>query len=82
MDALVLRGLLAGPGGGGLDGPGFFTRLFRRNPPERVLRFLDGLTSPREELALMSTAPLGPMLRATAADAGVRASRLAGGRGR
>jgi len=82
MDALVLRGLLAGPGGGGLDGPDFFVRLFRRNPADRVLRFLDGLTPPREELALMSTAPLGPMLRATAADAGARASRLAGGRER
>jgi len=82
MDALVLRGLLTGPGAGGLDGPGFFVRLFRRNPPERVLRFLDGLTAPREELALMSTAPLGPMLRATAADAGARTSRLLSGWGR
>ena len=78
MDALVLRGLLAGGERGGLDGPDFFVRLFRRNPPERVLRFLDGLTSPAEELALMATSPRGTMLRTAAADARSRAARLAG----
>ena len=82
MDALVLRALLAGADGGGLDGPDFFVRLFRRNPPERVLRFLDGLTGPREELALMATSPRGPMLRAAAADAASRAVRLADRSGR
>lgn len=78
MDALLLRGLLAGAARGGLDGPDFFVRLFRRNPPDRVLRFLDGLTSPAEELALMATSPRGTMLRAAAGDARSRAARLAG----
>lgn len=78
MDALVLRALLDGPRHGGLDGPDFFVRLFARNPPQRVLRFLDGLTSPAEELALMATSPRAPMLRAAALDA---ARRLRGPRG-
>lgn len=69
MDALVLRALLDGAAGGGLSGPEFFVRLFARNPPQRVLRFLDGLTGPGEELALMATSPRGPMLRAAARDA-------------
>lgn len=77
MDALVLRALLDGPRRGGLDGPEFFVRLFARNPPQRVLRFLDGLTGPGEELALMATSPRGPMLRAAALDA---AWRLRSGR--
>lgn len=71
MDALVLRGLADGS----LDGPAFFARLFDRNPPPRVLRFLDGLTSPASELALMATAPRGTMLRAAAADARARVRR-------
>ncbi|TNM69068.1 lycopene cyclase [Streptomyces sp. NP160] len=77
MDALVLRALIDGPQRGGLEGPDFFVRLFTRNPPQRVLRFLDGLTGPAEELALMATSPRGPMLRAAARDA---AWRLGGGR--
>ncbi|MGQ7295755.1 lycopene cyclase family protein [Quadrisphaera sp. KR29] len=72
MDALVLRALLDGPERGGLDGPDFFVRLFALNPAERVLRFLDGLTRPGEELALMATSPRGPMLRAAARDAAWR----------
>ncbi|WP_092867465.1 lycopene cyclase family protein [Quadrisphaera sp. DSM 44207] len=68
MDALVLRALADGS----LDGPSFFPRLFTRNPPERVLRFLDGTTGPAAELALMATAPRGPMLRALARDAAWR----------
>ena len=43
-------------------------RLFARNPPGRVLRFLDGLTSPAEEIALMASTPLVPMTRAAAGD--------------
>jgi lycopene beta-cyclase len=78
MDALVLRALLDGPGRGGLDGPDFFVRLFARNPPHRVLRFLDGLTAPREELALMATSPRGAMLRAAARDAAHRVRAAAG----
>ncbi len=80
MDALVLRGLLAGPAAGGLDGPAFFARLFARNPPERVLRFLDGLTGPAEEIALMATAPRGPMLRAAGQHLGHQLGQRAGHR--
>lgn len=71
MDALVLRGLADGS----LDGGAFFGRLFDRNPPARVLRFLDGATGPAAELALMATAPQGPMLAAVARDAAWRAAR-------
>jgi lycopene beta-cyclase len=62
MDAVLLRALDSGR----LDGAAFFTDLFDRHPVERVLRFLDGASSPREELAVMATAPRAPMLRATA----------------
>lgn len=65
MDAVQLRALDRGLVGGS----GFFQRLFDRNPPERVLRFLDGATSLREDLALMSSTPLLPMTRAAAGDA-------------
>lgn len=68
LDAVALRALDRGP----LAGPDFFDRLFDRNPAERVLRFLDGTTSPAEEVALMGTTPLAPMLTATAGDAAAR----------
>ncbi|NYI03593.1 lycopene cyclase family protein [Allostreptomyces psammosilenae] len=58
MDAALLHGLAAGR----LDGADFFAGLFRRNPPERLLRFLDGGTSPAEELAVGLTVPTVPML--------------------
>ena len=60
MDVLLLRAL----DGGFLDGAAFFARLFERQPAERVLRFLDGSTSLREDLAVMASAPRTPMLRA------------------
>ena len=60
MDALLLRAL----DGGHLDGARFFAGLFERQPTERVLRFLDGSTSLREDLAVMASAPRAPMLRA------------------
>ncbi|GIE83499.1 lycopene cyclase [Actinoplanes philippinensis] len=72
MDAVQLRALDRGL----TDGVAFFGRLFDRNPPERVLRFLDGATSWREDLTLMASAPLLPMMRAAAGDA---AARLTGG---
>lgn len=59
MDAVLLRALDTGR----LDGPRFFTDLFARNPVERVLRFLDGTSSPREELAVMAGSPARVMLR-------------------
>jgi lycopene beta-cyclase len=72
MDAVQLRALDRGL----VDGAAFFDRLFDRNPPERVLRFLDGATSWREDLTLMASSPLLPMSRAAAGDA---FARLAGG---
>jgi lycopene beta-cyclase len=59
MDAVLLRALDTGR----IDGPGFFTGLFRRTPPERLLRFLDGGTSPWEEWGIGLRTPVGPMLR-------------------
>ncbi|MDI5903854.1 lycopene cyclase family protein, partial [Streptomyces sp. 12257] len=59
MDAVLLRALDTGR----IDGPGFFTGLFRRVPPERLLRFLDGDTSLSEEWSIGLRTPVGPMLR-------------------
>ncbi|MFE7118025.1 lycopene cyclase family protein [Streptomyces sp. NPDC057654] len=59
MDAVLLRALDTGR----VDGPGFFTDLFRRVPPERLLRFLDGDTTPWEEWGIGLRTPIGPMLR-------------------
>ena len=60
MDRLLLRAV----DGGLLDGAAFFADLFDRQPTERVLRFLDGSTSVREDLAVMASAPRAPMIRA------------------
>ncbi|MEU9507884.1 lycopene cyclase family protein [Micromonospora sp. NPDC048170] len=68
MDAVALRAL----DGGGVGGPDFFDRLFDRNPAERVLRFLDGATTPAEELAVMGSTRLLPMVVATGGDAVAR----------
>jgi len=62
MDAVMLRALASGR----VNGAEFFIELFRRNPFDRVIRFLDGRTSFREELALGSTTPILPMLRSAA----------------
>ncbi|MEU9324366.1 lycopene cyclase family protein [Streptomyces canus] len=59
MDAVLLRALDTGR----VDGPGFFTGLFRRVPPERLLRFLDGDTSLSEEWGIGLRTPVGAMLR-------------------
>lgn len=59
MDALLLRAL----DGGAIDGAKFFAELFAQHPTDRVLRFLDGTTTLREDLAVMASAPRGPMLR-------------------
>lgn len=59
MDAVLLRALDTGR----LDGPEFFTRLFRRTPADQLLRFLDGETRLREEWAVGLRCPVGPMLR-------------------
>ncbi len=59
MDSLVLEALASGR----VDGAGFFTGLFARNPVHRVLGFLDGGTGPADDLRLMASSPRGPMLR-------------------
>ncbi|MET9389785.1 lycopene cyclase family protein [Streptomyces sp. NPDC006624] len=59
MDAVLLRALDTGR----IDGPAFFTDLFRRTPAHRLLRFLDGATSFREEWGIGLRTPVGPMLR-------------------
>ncbi|GAB3840245.1 lycopene cyclase family protein [Micromonospora andamanensis] len=68
MDAVALRALDAGL----VDGPDFFGRLFDRNPASRVLRFLDGHTTVAEDLAVMRSTRLQPMVTATVADAAGR----------
>jgi lycopene beta-cyclase len=59
MDRVLLRAL----DDGAVNGADFFTQLFREQPTERVLRFLDGTTSVTEDLAVMAAAPKGPMIR-------------------
>jgi lycopene beta-cyclase len=62
MDAVLLRGLDTGR----VDGPRALTGLFRSVPTERLLRFLDGATGLREDLAIGLRMPVLPMLRTVA----------------
>ncbi len=71
LDAVMLRALDRGH----LEGAELFTRLFDRNPADRVLRFLDGGTGPLGELALIGSAPIGPMVRAATGDVSDRILR-------
>jgi lycopene beta-cyclase len=71
MDSVLLRALDSGHA----CGADLLFGLFERNPPERVLRFLDGGTTPLEDLAIMRASPLVAMTRATAQDAAVRLAR-------
>jgi lycopene beta-cyclase len=71
LDAVLLRALDSGE----VDGAELFTRLFDRNPAERVLKFLDGTGSPLGDLAMIATAPVGPMSRAALKDLSGRLSR-------
>jgi lycopene beta-cyclase len=75
MDSVLLTALDRGL----VSGPQLFLRLFAELPPELVLRFLDGRTSPAEELTVMRTTPLGAMARATVANAVARARRRIAG---
>ncbi|MGW0916454.1 FAD-dependent oxidoreductase [Streptomyces sp. NPDC002784] len=59
MDAVFLRALDTGR----IDGPAFFTGLFRHLPGDRLLRFLDGATTPWEDWTVGLHTPVGPMLR-------------------
>jgi lycopene beta-cyclase len=65
MDSVLLRALDRGL----VDGPSLFTRLLLGNPPQRVLRFLDGDTSLREELEVMRATPTPAMAWATVGNA-------------
>lgn len=42
-----------------------FTRLYERNPPSQIFKFLDEDTTLPEDLRIMSTVPLGPFIRGT-----------------
>lgn len=46
--------------------PGVFAALFSRNPPDRVLRFLDERASFSDVLRLIASLPAAPFLRAAA----------------
>jgi lycopene beta-cyclase len=59
MDRLMLQALDAER----ISGADFLVDLFDDHPPERVLRFLDGTTTPAEDVAIMRSAPVLPMLR-------------------
>ena len=61
MDSVLLHALDRGL----VRGPELFAQLLLGNPPERVLRFLDGRSSPLEELGIMASTPTLPMMRAT-----------------
>lgn len=43
-----------------------FTRLYERNPPSQIFKFLDEDTTLAEDLRIMNTVPLGPFTRAFA----------------
>ena len=71
MDSVLLRALDQGL----VAGPELFARLLVGNPPARVLRFLDGLSSPADELRIMATTPTLPMARATVGNTMARLRR-------
>lgn len=48
----------------GADGAAIFTQLFRRNPPARLLRFLNEDSSIWEDLAVMNSVPWAPFVAA------------------
>jgi lycopene beta-cyclase len=71
MDAVLLRALDRGY----VDGPRLFTSLFADNPSDRVIRFLDGTSSPADELAIMGSTPMTAMTRSAVEDAVARLKR-------
>lgn len=74
MDSVMLDVL----DGGRESGRAFFERLFRRNSPQRVLRFLDEDSSLAEDLALMATVNIPAFTAATLGVAGRRAQMALG----
>ena len=71
MDAVLLRAIDRGH----VRGAWLLAGLLANNPPQRVLRFLDGMTSLGEDVALMRTTPSVPMATAVLGDAVARARR-------
>lgn len=71
MDSMMLEALDSGR----LRGAELFPRLFRRNPVPSVMRFLGGTSTIVEDLALMRSTPLLPMV---ATLIGRRSPRAAG----
>jgi len=71
MDAVLLRALDRGY----VDGPRLFTELFADNPSDRVIRFLDGTSSPADEGAIMSSTPMIAMTRSAIEDLAARLRR-------
>ena len=49
---------------GKMPGDKIFSRLFKKNKPQQVLRFLDNESSLAEELKIISTLPTWPFLKA------------------
>ncbi|MDP9826423.1 lycopene cyclase family protein [Kineosporia succinea] len=72
MDAVMLRALDRGY----VDGPRLFSSLFDDNPSSRVIRFLDGTSSPADELAIMRSTPTPAMMRSAMEDATARVKRI------
>lgn len=67
-DAMILN--LMRTNGGAIAG--YFTDLFGKNPPDRVLRFLDEQTCFAEELLVMASVPPLPFINALGRVAGKR----------
>lgn len=62
MDAILLKALA----NHNINGVDFFDRLFARNSAANVLRYLDGDTTPTQDLALMATSKTTPMITTVA----------------
>ncbi|MEV0839733.1 lycopene cyclase family protein [Actinocatenispora sera] len=61
-DAILLRAIDRGL----VDGPRLFTELLTRHPPDRILGFLDGTSTRRDEARILAGTPIPGMVRATA----------------
>lgn len=75
LDSVQLQALA----GGRVNGPDFFTGLFAAQPAPRVLRFLDGVSTLAEDVAVISSAPIVPMMMAAVDDAAARLRSAARG---
>ncbi|BCJ32898.1 lycopene cyclase [Actinocatenispora thailandica] len=61
-DAILLRAVDRGL----VDGRRLFTDLLTRHPPARILGFLDGTSTRRDEARILAGTPIPAMMRATA----------------